>query len=185
VRIMISGLFVLSVAGPVVADNVPPYRDQIHTEIRGLSDQEVSDLRQGRGMGRARAAELNGYPGPRHVLDAAKAGQLALTLEQTRAAERLFDGMAREAQRLGDQILREEQGLEVGFRSGRISEADVNARTLRIAGLDGTLRAVHLRAHIAMRAALSASEIQQYNTLRGYDAPRVQQEHQHRRHPSH
>jgi hypothetical protein len=184
VRIMIGGLFVLSVAGPVVADNVSPYRGQIHTEIRGLSDQEVSDLRQGRGMGRARAAELNGYPGPLHVLDAAKAGQLALTVTQTRAAERLFDGMAREAQRLGDQILREEQGLEAEFRGGRIREADLNARTLRIAALDGELRAVHLRAHIAMRAALSASQIQRYNTLRGYDAPPVQQQHQHRRHPS-
>ena len=176
-RTLISGLIVLSLAGPVVADNVSPYRGQINTEIRGLSDQEVSDLRQGRGMGRARAAELNGYPGPRHVLDAAQAGQLALTPDQTRAAERLFDGMAREAQRLGEQILREEQGLEGEFRAGRISEADLNARTLRIAALEGKLRAVHLRAHIAMRAALSPSEIQQYNAVRGYEVPAEEQHH--------
>jgi len=183
VRILISGLIVLSLAGPVVADNVSPYRGQINTEIRGLSDQEVSDLREGRGMGRARAAELNGYPGPRHVLDAARAGQLTLTPEQTRAAERLFDGMAREAQRLGDKILREEQGLEGEFRAGRISEADLNGRTLRIAALEGKLRAVHLRAHIAMRAVLSPSEIQQYNAIRGYEVPTDQQQHQH--HPMH
>src|ERR1700745_1824509 len=95
-RILIGGMLVLCVVGRGGADNGSPYRNQMNTEIRGLSDQEVSDLREGRGMGRARAAELNGYPGPRHVLDAARAGQLALTPEQTRAAERLFDGMARE-----------------------------------------------------------------------------------------
>ena len=178
-RILIGGLLVLCVAGRVGADNVSPYRGQINTEIRGLSEQEVSDLRQGRGMGLARAAELNGYPGPRHVLDAAQAGQLALTPEQTRSAERLFDGMAREAQRLGDQILREEQDLEGEFRSGRISEADLHTRALRIASLEGELRAVHLRAHIQMRAALSAPDIQKYNTIRGYDVP-VEEQHQHR-----
>jgi hypothetical protein len=30
--------------------------------IKALSDQQVSDLRAGRGMGLALAAELNGYP---------------------------------------------------------------------------------------------------------------------------
>lgn len=181
VRILIGGLLVLFVAGPGVADNVSPYRGQLNTEIRGLSNEEISDLRQGRGMGRARAAELNGYPGPRHVLDAVRAGLLALTPEQTRKAEQLFDGMATEAQRLGDQILREEQSLEGEFRAGRISEAELDARTFRIAALEGKLRAVHLRAHITMRAVLSASEIQRYNTLRGYDEP-VDQQHHHPRH---
>jgi hypothetical protein len=181
-RILIGGLLVLSAVGPVAADNVSPYRGQLNTEIRGLSDQEVSDLREGRGMGRARAAELNGYPGPRHVLDAAQAGQLALTPEQTRAAARLFDGMAREARRLGEHILLEERGLEAAFRAGRISAPDLRDRTMRIAALEGELRAVHLRAHIQMRAALTASQIQQYNTVRGYDSPVGQPQHQHPRH---
>jgi len=178
VRILVGGLIVLSLAGPVVADNVSPYRGQIGTEIRGLSNQEVADLREGRGMGRARAAELNGYPGPRHVLDAAQAGQLALTPEHARTAQKIFDGMAREAQRVGDQILREEQRLEGEFRAGRITKADLRARTIRLGALEGELRAVHLRAHIEMRAALSESEIQQYNVLRGYG----EQQHQHPRH---
>jgi hypothetical protein len=168
VRMLIGSLIVLAITGPVHAeDTAPPHGDQV---IRGLTDREVSDLRQGTGMGRARAAELNGYPGPRHVLDLAQAGQLALTPEQTRTAQLLFDGMAREARRLGDLILREERSLEAEFRSGRIGEADLRARALRIAALEGELRAVHLRAHVEMRAALSAPEIQQYNALRGYGA---------------
>jgi hypothetical protein len=164
-RMLIGGLIVLSIAGPVRADNASsPSQDQV---IRGLTDQEVSGLRQGLGMGRARAAELNGYPGPRHVLDLARAGQLSLTPEQARTAQHLFDGMAREAQRLGDLILREERSLEAEFRSGRIGEADLYARARRIAALEGELRAVHLRAHIEMRAALSAPEVQRYDVLRG------------------
>jgi hypothetical protein len=52
-------------------------------------------------------------------------------------------------------------------------------KTVRgIASLEGKLRAV-LRAHIEMRAALSASEIQQYNVLRGYG---LRAEQQHPRH---
>ncbi len=64
-RIFITGLIVLSTAAPAVADDVltSPYRDQTSTEIRGLTEKEVSDQREGRGMGVARAAELNGYPG--------------------------------------------------------------------------------------------------------------------------
>jgi hypothetical protein len=96
-----------------------------------------------------------------------------------RTAQRLFDGMAREARRLGDLILREERSLEAEFRAGGISETNLHARALRIAALEGELRAVHLRAHIEMRAALSGPEIQQYNSLRGYvEAP----EHQHKPH---
>jgi hypothetical protein len=132
-------------------------------------------------MGRARAAELNGYPGPRHVLDAAQAGQLALTPAQARTAQKIFDGMLREAQRVGDQILREEQSLEGEFRAGRITKPELRARTIRIGALEGELRAVHLRAHIEMRAELSESEIQQYNVLRGYGQP-TEQQHQHPRH---
>ena len=67
-------LIVLSIAGPAAAENVltSPYREQTSTEIRGLTEQEISELREGRGMGLARAAELNGYPGPRHLLDAVR-----------------------------------------------------------------------------------------------------------------
>ena len=169
-RMLIGGLIILSFAGSGVAENVSsPPRDEV---IRGLTEEEISALQQGLGMGRARAAELNGYPGPRHVLDLAQAGKLALAPEQVRTAQRLFDGMAREAQRLGDLILREERSLEGEFRAGGISETNLHARARRIAALEGELRAVHLRAHIEMRAALSGPEIQQYNALRGYvEAP--------------
>ena len=169
-RLRLVGMIVLSMAGSAMAADglTSPYRDQAAREIRALTQQEIADFRDGHGMGLARAAELNGYPGPRHVLDAARAGQLPLTAAQLRTVQGLFDSMAQHAQRLGGQILREEQSLEGEFRTGRINEADLRARVARIATLQGQLRAVHLRTHLETRAALTGQQVRRYNELRGY-----------------
>ncbi|HLC43193.1 MAG TPA: hypothetical protein VJO34_16400 [Methylomirabilota bacterium] len=145
-----------------------PYRQYQAPEIRGLSQQEIEDLREGRGMGLARAAELNSYPGPRHLLDAVEAGQLHLDKEQLSAVKRLFGEMSAEAKRLGDVILKEEQALEASFREGKISDADLKAQVSRIASFQGELRLVHLRTHLETRALLSDPQIQRYNQVRGY-----------------
>ncbi len=138
------------------------------SEIRGLSEREIEDLRSGQGMGLARAAELNGYPGPRHLLEAFETGQLHLNPEQLGTVRQLFEGMSREARRLGDTILREEQALETAFRTGGISEADLQARVGRIAALSGELRLLHLRTHLQTRAILTDHQVQRYNQVRGY-----------------
>lgn len=39
-----------------------PYSGIEQRAIKSLSDEQISDLRAGRGMGFALAAELNGYP---------------------------------------------------------------------------------------------------------------------------
>ena len=158
-----------------------PYRQYQAPEIRGLSQQEIEDLREGRGMGLARAAELNSYPGPRHVLDAVQASQLQLTDEQLSAVKQLFGEMSAEAKRLGDVILKEEQALEAGFRGGKISEADLKDRVSRIASLQGELRVVHLRTHLETRALLTDPQIQRYNQVRGYSTTDTDHEKHHRR----
>jgi hypothetical protein len=170
--------------GPAVASDslTSPYRDGASTEIRALTQTEIEDLRAGRGMGLARAAELNSYPGPRHVLDAAAAGQLHLTPVQGRTIQGLFDRMSREAQRLGALILAEEEQLEIAFRAGRIQEGDLRARVARIAALQGELRAVHLETHLATRAALTDRQVERYNALRGYSAGSPQPPEHHPRH---
>jgi hypothetical protein len=48
--------------------------------IKALSEQQVADLQAGRGMGLALPAELNGYPGPAHVLELAD--KLGLSADQ-------------------------------------------------------------------------------------------------------
>ena len=160
----------LFIAGTAVAQDslLSPYRASGSGDVRGLTRQEIADLEAGRGMGLARAAELSGYPGPRHVLDAAQAGRLQLSADQARQLQQVFDGMAARAQRLGTLVLDEERDLERAFRSARIGPPDLEARVSRIAGLHGQLRAVHLEAHLATRAILTDDQVQRYNELRGY-----------------
>jgi hypothetical protein len=179
-RFLIACMMVMSIAAPSAAQDAltSPYRDQTATEIRGLTEKEISELREGRGMGLARAAELNGYPGPRHVLDAVRQGRLHLSPGQLQTVQQLFDNMAREAKRLGDMILEEERALEGEFRKGTLSESDLQADVTRIAALQGQLRVVHLRTHLEMRPVLSEQQIQHYNQLRGYGASSPQ-EHKH------
>jgi hypothetical protein len=131
-------------------------------------------------MGLARAAELNSYPGPRHVLDAVEAGQLHLSADQLSGVKQLFADMSAEAKRLGGVILNEEQTLERAFSEGKIAEADLKTRVSRIASLQGELRLVHLGTHLRTRALLSEDQIQRYNQLRGYSGSgSSQKEHSH------
>jgi len=48
-----------------------PYSAQAGREIKALSDEEVKPYVSGAGMGYAKAAELNHYPGPMHALELA------------------------------------------------------------------------------------------------------------------
>lgn len=175
---------------PAAAQHAPPsapampspYRDQQFTEIKGLTDAEVRDLRNGAGMGFARAAELNGYPGPRHVLDALAAGQMHATPEQRERVQKIFDDMAGKARTLGATIIAEEAALESAFRAGTIDEASLRDRVARIETLRGQLRAVHLAAHLETRAVLSPAQIARYNELRGYQTGSEHSGHQHKGH---
>src|SRR5713101_4262890 len=71
--------------------------------IKALSEQQISDLEQGRGMGLALAAELNGFPGPSHVLELAD--KLELSSAQRAAVEALFNSMKAEALPLGAKLI--------------------------------------------------------------------------------
>ncbi|MPZ09411.1 MAG: hypothetical protein GEU89_04260 [Kiloniellaceae bacterium] len=155
-------------AGAAVADTASPYAGWPARDIKALSAQQIDDLAAGRGMSLALAAELNGYPGPRHVLDLGT--DLGLTASQRAAFEALFRQMQAEAQRLGAAILAEEAALDHTFRSGRADEAALRERLAALGALQGDLRYVHLRSHLAARALLSPAQVAEYNALRGYAA---------------
>src|ERR1700737_1781125 len=72
-----------------------PYAGFEVRPIKALSDQQIADLRAGRGMGLALAAELNGYPGPLHVLELAD--QLQLNNMQRERMRELTEQMKSEA----------------------------------------------------------------------------------------
>lgn len=145
-----------------------PYAGWQARPVKGLSQGQIDDLLNGRGMGLALPAELNGYPGPRHVLDLA--GRLGLSPEQQAGTEALFEEMRSRAVALGGRIVVGEQALGRLFETGRASDLTIRDATLEIGRLQGELRALHLGYHLTMREMLTADQIATYQRLRGYDA---------------
>lgn len=143
-----------------------PYAGQQVRAIKALSAEEMRDLAEGRGMGMAKAAELNGYPGPLHVLELAN--ELRLTAAQRTTTEALYQRMQTDARRLGEAILRAEQNLDRQFSERRIDPSSLQAATTSVAALTGELRAVHLAAHLEQSALLTPTQITEYQRRRGY-----------------
>jgi Spy/CpxP family protein refolding chaperone len=142
------------------------YASQQVYEIKTLPVDEVQGLLNGDGMGMARAAELNHYPGPRHVLDLAS--QLQLSDAQRDKAQDIYDRMHNEAARLGKTILRREEELELLFKKSKIDSNTLQTLVMEITRLRGELRLVHLLAHLEMERVLSQGQIGKYDELRGY-----------------
>jgi Spy/CpxP family protein refolding chaperone len=145
-----------------------PYAAMMRREIKALSDTQITQYRAGDGMGLALAAELNHYPGPRHVLELADS--LDLTPEQRSTIVAEQEGMSAEARRLGDAIVAQERALDRAFAGGTVTEPQLRARTADIARLQGELRYTHLRAHLAVRAVLTPEQVRRYDAMRGYAA---------------
>jgi Spy/CpxP family protein refolding chaperone len=160
--------FLVLAAGPAAAETRSPYAGFERRDLKALSPEEIDDLQTGRGMGMALVAELNGYPGPRHLLDLQQ--HLALSPAQLGVLEQLFAEMQAEARRLGRQIVAEEAALERMFRDGLASDADLSDGLASLGRLRGELRYTHLRSHIAAKDLLTPQQIKRYNTLRGYDS---------------
>jgi ketosteroid isomerase-like protein len=152
-------------AGPP-AQTTSPYAGQERRSIKALSDKEISDLTQARGMGLAKAAELNSYPGPLHVLELAR--ELDLTDAQRAATESLFATMRERAQPIGIKIIDAERELDRAFVNGTLSAPELRIRLSAIAALQGELRAIHLEAHVAEQSVLTLQQIAKYDALRGY-----------------
>ncbi len=154
------------IAAPVIAQTPSPYAGEQARAIKALSAEETSDYLAGKGLGLARAAELNGYPGPMHVLELAEA--LGLTTEQRARTQSLFEAMRAQAIAAGRALIEEERALDAAFR-GRAIDMEVLAAALaRIGQRQAEVRRVHLAAHIAQIEILRAEQIGRYNELRGY-----------------
>jgi hypothetical protein len=174
--VLAAAVLAAATAAPAAAQTPPPghgaghspYVGQQATPVRGLSLDEIHALRSGEGMGFARPAELNGYPGPRHVLDLADA--LALSAGQRAAVAALFAQMQAEAVAAGERYLATYAALEQAFRDGTMTLEALDARTAELGRLEGELRAVHLKYHLATRALLADEQVAAYTRLRGYDA---------------
>src|SRR4030088_2256132 len=97
-----------------------PYAGMQSRPIKALSDQQVADLKVGRGMGLALAAELNGYPGPSHLVELSD--QLGLTTEELSSLKEMFGAMKAETIPIGENLVAQEQELDRLFSEKVISE---------------------------------------------------------------
>jgi hypothetical protein len=134
--------------------------------VKALSEQDIADLRAGRGMGLALAAELNGYPGPVHVMELAD--QLGLTMEQRQRVEHIYATMKAETIPLGDRLIAQETALDREFAERKITAANLEALTGELGTTQAALRAAHLKYHLVTGALLTAEQLRRYAKLRGY-----------------
>jgi len=165
------------VALPLAAAAQSPYAAETTREIKSLSRDDVADYLAGKGMGLAKAAELNGYPGPAHVL--ALAQPLVLTDRQRADTTAVFERMESQARSLGERLVAEERALDRAFADHTVTPDALAAATASIAALQGRLRDIHLRAHLEQARILTPEQVARYAMLRGYADPAPAHRHVH------
>lgn len=167
--LLLLGLLAAAVsAAPGLAQAPPPVKGPYVRGAEGtsLAPDEVQELMSGMGMGLARAAELNGYPGPRHLLDLDD--KLHLTDEQKAAFKRLTAETIDQARDVGRLVLAKEAELNGAFAKREITEQRLKALVGELADLWGRLRVIHLSAHLKTRMLLTPKQLAEYDKLRGY-----------------
>jgi hypothetical protein len=137
-------------------------------EIKSLSEADIEDLMNGRGWGLAKAAELNGVPGPLHLLEMKE--EIGLSGEQIKKIEDLFHIMKKQAIPLGLGLIELERKLNSHFAKGTITEKLLLELLEEIVQVRKQLRYVHLSAHLKTPNILTTEQIALYNKLRGYSS---------------
>lgn len=173
--IVVIGLTVAAVGGLRAQQ---PYSGLEKRSVKALSDQQISDLRAGRGMGMALPAELNGYPGPSHAIELAD--KLALTGSQLATAQSLFASMKAEAVPVGERLIVQQTDLERHFVDRTITPSLLALAIAEIGATQATLAETHLKYHLAMADLLSPEQRQRYSVLRGYSGGSESLIHQHK-----
>lgn len=159
-------LAVFSLTAHAQHQHMSGYAGMTARPIKALSDDQITQLREGRGMGLSLSAELNSYPGPLHVLEMEQL--LDLTAEQRVRLSALQGDMSSQARALGAQIIAAEGRLDAAFAAGTAQQPDIVATLNEIGRLNAALRAVHILAHMETRAVLRPEQITRYDVERGY-----------------
>ena len=144
------------------------YAGQQNREIKSLSESDIEELRHGGGWGLAKAAELNGVPGPVHLLE--MENEIELSPEQIEKIEVLYEQMRVQAIELGTTLIEHERELNNHFAQGTIDEELLRDLLEQIAQVRAQLRYVHLSTHLKTPDIVTAEQIELYNELRGYSA---------------
>ncbi len=146
---MLAVLWLIGVTAGVLSAQIPTDRDA---------------LLNGDGNGMAAYAELNGFPGPKHVLDLAE--KLGLTPRQKADVRTVYEEMRTRARAIGKMIVKIEEELHYAFNSGMLKGESVEEDAESIGKMRGTLRGVHLAAHVKTKEFLTKKQIETYVALR-------------------
>ena len=148
------------------AQSASPYAGQQAREIKALSEKEVGDLRAGAGMGLAKAAELNRYPGPMHALE--HADRLELTAAQREALAALMGAHKERARSMGVRVIELERELDIQFASRKADAAGVERLTAAIGDATARLRAEHLKTDLVTTSLLTPEQVERFARARGF-----------------
>lgn len=165
---MLAAATAFLLAAPATFGEDAPYAGQDAREIASLSAADVKAILAGEGWGLALPAELNGYPGPAHVLELAD--ELDLTDDQRAEVQAIFDRMQSDAQQAGAAYVAAEEHLTMMFRMGHATPDRLETMLNEAAGARAALRQVHLHAHLEVTPLLTEPQKAAYAKLRGYDA---------------
>lgn len=143
-----------------------PYAGFETRAIKSLSESDLDELRRGGGWGLALAAELNGVPGPAHLLELRD--EIDLSPDQVAAIQAIFDEMQSEAVATGARLIEAEEAIEAAFRAGDLDDERLRALIAEAEAARAELRFIHLSRHLSTPPLLSADQIARYNMLRGY-----------------
>jgi hypothetical protein len=144
------------------------YVGQEKRAIKSLSETDIEELKNGKGWGLAKAAELNGMPGPAHLLE--MKAEIDLSANQVRAIENLYQKMKQEAIPLGLKLIELERELNNYFANRTITSELLGVLLERVAQVQKKLRYVHLITHLKTPDILRPEQIALYNKLRGYSS---------------
>ena len=137
-------------------------------EIKSLSESDIEELENGKGWGFAKAAELNGVPGPIHLLEMKK--EIRLSSEQIQKIEDIYQKMKKQAIQLGLELIELERRLNNHFANRTITDNLLHKLLGEIVQVRKKLRYAHLSAHLKTPDILTFEQITLYNELRGYSS---------------
>ncbi len=162
--IMIASIAIASYA--VAEETRQPYKSFEARDITSLSDQDIAALQDGSGWGLALPAELNGYPGPAHVLELSD--ELDLSDDQKQHVTSIFEEMRADAITKGEALIVAEYKLDQGFKSGDLDETSLKQLIDDAEAARADLRFVHLSRHLMTLEFLDDEQVTAYAVLRGY-----------------
>lgn len=145
-----------------------PYAGLQTRAIKGLSEDDIAELRRGAGWGLALPAELNGVPGPAHLLELKD--EIGLSDEQVAAIEAIYADMKAEAIAAGESFIAAEAALDQAFAEGRPSPGDLKSLIADAEAARAELRFIHLSRHLLTPPLLTDHQVELYKRLRGYTA---------------